>query len=168
LAYGWSDFLSTFVSKKYEKGIMEAQKAVALNPNGAHGYLYLSLCLRYAGKFEEAIRAIEKAIRLNPFPPVTYYKFACPAYYNAGKYEKAIAAGKKAVKVSPNDPGAHKYLAVAYSLAGRHEEAHIAAKEVLRLDPKFSVAFWRKRVPYKNQADTDRYIGALLKAGLPE
>ncbi len=168
LAHGWSGFLSTYILRKYEKGIMEAQKGVDLDPNGAHGYLYLSLSLRYAGKFEEAIQAIEKAIRLNPFPPVTYFKFACPAYYGAGRYEEAIAAGKKAVKVSPNDAGSHMVLAVAYSLAGSQEEARIAAKEVLRLNPKFSVALFRKILPYKNQAETERVIGAMLNAGLPE
>ncbi len=168
LAHGWSGFLNTYIMKKYEKGIMEAQKGVDLDPNGAHGYLYLSLCLRYAGKFEEAIQAIEKAIRLNPFPPVTYFKFASPAYYGAGRYKEAIAAGEKAVKVSPNDAGSHMTLAIAFSLAGRQEEARIAAKEVLRLNPKFSVALYRKTLQYKNQADTERVIGAMLNAGLPE
>ncbi len=168
LAHGWLGFLNTYIMKKYEKGIMQAQKGVDLDPNGAHGYLYLSLSLRYAGKFEEAIQAIEKAIRLNPFPPVTYFKFACTAYYGAGRYEEAIAAGKKAVKVSPNDAGSHMSLAVAYSLAGRQEEARIAAKEVLRLNPKFSAVLFRKMLPYKNQADTERVIGAMLNAGLPE
>ncbi|MFC1880300.1 tetratricopeptide repeat protein [Thermodesulfobacteriota bacterium] len=168
LAYGWSGFLNTYIMKKYEKGIMEAQKGVDLDPNGAHGYLYLSLCLRYAGKFEEAIQAIEKAIRLNPFPPVTYFKFASPAYYGAGRYKEAIAAGEKAVKVSPNDAGSHMTLAIAFSLAGRQEEARIAAKEVLRLNPKFSVALFRKMLQYKNQDETERVIGAMLNAGLPE
>jgi hypothetical protein len=59
-------------------------------------------------------------------------------------------------------------LAVAYSLAGRQEEAGIAAKEVLRLNPKFSVALFRKMLPYKNQADTELVIEAMLNAGLPE
>ena len=168
LAHGWSGFLNTYIMKKYEKGIMEAQKGVDLDPNGAHGYLYLSLCLRYAGKFEQAIQAIEKAIRLNPFPPVTYFKFASPAYYGAGRYKEAIAAGEKAVKVSPNDAGSHMTLAIAFSLAGRQEEARIAAKEVLRLNPKFSVALFRKMLQYKNQDETERVIGAMLNAGLPE
>ena len=130
--------------------------------------MYLSLCLRYAGQFDEAIQAIEKAIRLNPFPPVTYFKYACHAYIGTGKYEEAIAAGKKAVEVSPGDASSHVILAVAYSLAGRQEEARMAAKEVLRLNPKFSVALFKKSIPYKNPADTDRVVEAMLNVGLPE
>ena len=147
---------------------MEAQKGVDLDPNGAHGYLYLSLCLRYAGKFEEAIQAIEKAIRLNPFPPVTFFKYACHAYVGAGRYEEAITAGKKAVELSPGDANSRVILAVAYSLAGREEDASITAKEVLRLNPKFSVTRFRKSLPYKNPVDTDRVIEAMLNVGLPE
>jgi hypothetical protein len=48
------------------------------------------------------------------------------------------------------------------------EEARIAAKEVLRLNPKFSVALFRKMLQYKNQDETERVIGAMLNAGLPE
>jgi adenylate cyclase len=165
LAHGWLGFLYTFL-RKHEKGIMEAQKGVALDPNGAHGYLYLNVALRYAGRVEEAIQAIEKAIRLNPFPPVTYFRFACSIYIDAGRYEEAIAAGRKAVTVEPNDYMAHMVLAAAYSLAGRQEEARIAAEEVLRLNPKFSLAHFAKLLPYKNQADADRFFDALRKAGV--
>ena len=167
LAHGWLGYLYAYL-RKYDESIMEAQKCVALDPNGAHGYLYLSMVLRFAGRFEEAVQAIEKAIRLNPFPPNTYFRMACGNYYFVGRYEEAIAAGKKAVTLSPNDHIAHMLLATAYSLAGRQEEARIAAKEVLRVNPKFSVVYWGKIAPFKNQADKEHVIGALRKAGLPE
>jgi adenylate cyclase len=167
LAHGWLGFLYSW-SKKYEEGIMKAQKGVALDPNGAHGYLYLSMVYRFAGRHEEAVQAIEKALRLNPFPPNTYFRDACRAYRHVGRYEEAISAGKKAVTLSPNDGQAHLSLTIAYSLAGRQEETRIAAKEVLRLNPKFSVAFWGKRLAYKNEADKELVISAMRKAGLPE
>jgi hypothetical protein len=57
-------------------------------------------------------------------------------------------------------------LKVIYTLSGREEKAHSEAGEVLRIYPKFSLNRLEKRVRYQNQADTDRYIGALRKAGL--
>ena len=147
---------------------MEAQKCVALDPNGAHGYLYLCMVYRFAGRHEEAVQAIEKAIRLNPFPPNTYFRDACWAYFFVGRYEEAIAAGKKAVTLSPNDGQAHLSLAIAYSLAGRQKEARIEAAEVLRLNPKFSLVRVGKITPFKNQADREHYISAMRNAGLPE
>jgi len=167
LAHGWLGFLYAWLGK-HEEGIIEAQKGVALDPNGAHGYLYLNMVLRFAGRFDEAIKAIEKAIRLNPFPPNTYFRMACGTYFFVGRYEEAIAAGKKAVTIEPNDYMAHMLLAAAYSLAGRQEDARISAEEVLRSNPKFSVAFWAKSLPFKNQADREFVVGAMRKAGLPE
>jgi adenylate cyclase len=126
----------------------------------------LSIIYRYAGRYEEAVQAIEKAIRLNPFPPNTYFRQACGAYNRVGRYEEAIVAGKKAVTLSPNDWLAHTFLTAAYSLAGQEEEARIEAKEVLKLNPKFSLAQIRKISPFKNQ--TTYVNDALRKAGLPE
>ena len=154
---------------KYEEGIKEAQKGVALDPNGAHNYLYLEVTLRFAGRHEEAVRAIEKAIRLNPFPPVTYYQHACMTYVFTKQYEKAIEAGKKALKISsPNDYSTRAALASAYILAGQEEEARSLAEEILRINPKFSIQQGLRAVPYRNSADSDLIGGALGKAGLPE
>ena len=48
----------------------------------------------------------------------------------------------------------------------RKEEAHKAAAEVLRIDPNFSIEYFAKTSPIKAQADRERLIGALRKAGL--
>jgi len=169
LAHGWLGNLYTMLLGEYDKGIMEAQKGVALDPNGAHNYLYLEVTLRWSGRHEEAVQAIEKAIRLNPFPPVTYYQHACMTYVFTNQYEKAIAAGEQALKVaSPNDYSTRAALATAYILAGREEEARSMAKEILSINPKFSIQRGLKAVPYKNTSDSDLIAGALSKAGLPE
>jgi hypothetical protein len=40
------------------------------------------------------------------------------------------------------------------------------AAEVLRIDPNFSLSRHSEALTYKNQADTERVIEALRKAGL--
>jgi len=57
-------------------------------------------------------------------------------------------------------------IAQRYSLMGREKEAQEEAAEVLRIDPKFSLEHHAKASLFKNQADLDRHIGALRKAGL--
>lgn len=169
LAHGWLGSLYTMLLGEYDKGVTEAQKGVALDPNGAHNYIYLETTLRFAGRHEEAVQAIEKAIRLNPFPPVTYYQHACMSYVFTNQYEKAISAGEKALKVaSPNDHITRVGLATAYILAGREEEARSMAKEILRINPKFSIQQALKVVPYKNISDSNLLAAAWVKAGLPE
>jgi hypothetical protein len=51
-------------------------------------------------------------------------------------------------------------------MCGREEEARETAAGVLRINPNFSCEYFAKKLPYKNKADLDLYIGALRKAGL--
>ena len=83
-----------------------------------------------------------------------------------GHYDEAITAGKEAIRIEPNNLTAHAFLAVAYSLKGREEEACSEAREVLRINPKFSVDYWAKTMPYRNETDKELIITALRKAGL--
>jgi len=164
-AHSFLGFLYTNI-RQYEKGIAECERAVALGPNHATAHLRLGLALRYAGRPEEAIAAYEKAIRLDPFPPSTAFYGLGLAYLFTGRCEEAITACKKAVHGRPDDLLSRIALTVAYGLCGREEEARATATEILRIDPKFSVDYFGKKLALKNQADKDRFIAALRKAGL--
>jgi hypothetical protein len=59
-------------------------------------------------------------------------------------------------------------LASIYALLDRQEEAEAAAKKVMEINPNFSVGRASKAWPYKNPADREMLVDALLKAGLPE
>jgi adenylate cyclase len=151
---------------QHDKGIAECEQAVKLEPNSALAYFRLNLALRFAGRPKEAITMCKEAIRLDPIPVSIYYQSLTNSYCLTGQYEEAIAAGKKATSLGPNNVVAHAFLAVAYALHGREEEARIEAAEVLRINPKFSVDYWAKTMPFKNEADRELTIGALRKAGL--
>ena len=109
---------------------------------------------------------IEKAIRLNPMPPSSWYVFLGSALLNAGRYDEAVTASRKASKLSPNNLFAHLALVLAYILGNRDEEGRSAAAEVRRIKPNFSVDNFAKRLPYKDPADIQRQVKALRKAGL--
>jgi adenylate cyclase len=156
------------LAKEHDKGIVECERAVALDPNSASAHIWISIALRYAGRHEEAVRHSEKALRLNPIPPSTYFRTLGAAYNFAGRYEDGITAFKKALNRSPNDLLSHVGLAQAYSLAGRMEEAHAEAEKVLKINPGFSLEYYMKQWSYKNQADKDLMIYSLRKAGLPD
>jgi adenylate cyclase len=154
-------------TRQYEKGIAECEKAVALGPNNEAAHRFLGLALRHASKWEEAIPLYERAIRLSPFPKSTTLFGLGLAYLFTGRYEEGVVACKKAVDSQPNSILSHINLTFAYSVSGREEEARTTAAQVLRLDPKFSVDHFAKRaLKFKNQADTERFVAALRKAGL--
>ncbi len=152
--------------RQHDKGVAEAERAVVVDPNYATAHQRLGWVLRFAGRPEEAISAIKKAIRLNPFPPGIYYHNLTLAFLYAGQCEKATAACEKALHRETDNLFAHISATVAYSMCGMEEEARDTAAGVLRINPKFTTKYYAKKLPYKNQTDTDRYIAALRKAGL--
>jgi len=154
------------VKRQYDKALAEAERAVALNPNGADAYFFLGGIVGALGKWEENVLYIKKSIRLNPFPHIGYYWSLGRAYFMMGQYHDAIVALRKAVQMNLDFLPAHTYLAACYSSLGRDAEAVAAAKEVLRINPKFNVESYAKTLPYKNKADIEREVAALRKAGL--
>ena len=51
-------------------------------------------------------------------------------------------------------------------MMGREKDARAEAAEILRINPKFSVDFYVKILPYKDQSENDKIVNALRKAGL--
>jgi len=151
---------------QYEEAIAEGERGVALSPNGADAHAHLAMTLRYVGRPEEAITLLKQATRLNPMPPNWYLFSLGDAYCLTGQYEEAIATVQKALRHNPDDLMAHIIMASSYSMGGREEEARAEAAEVLRIDPRFSLEYYAKTLPFKNQADTELVIDALRKAGL--
>ena len=154
------------MKRDYDKAIAEGEKAVALDPGGAQTHAWLGMSLNYADRPKDAIPVFEKAIRLNPNGPASWFLNFGTSYRMMGQYQEAITQYKKALRIAPNNILAHLALAGTYSLLGRDEEAHAEAAEVISINPKFSLESFAKTLPFKNQAQTDRYIEGLRKAGL--
>jgi adenylate cyclase len=150
------------MTKQYDKGIAQAEKAVALNPNSADAHMRLGKTLSFAGRWEDSIPEYKKAIRLNPVPPHIYLYSLGLSYGMTGQYDEAVPWCEKAVRQAPDSLWARIMMTVVYSLSGRDEEARAEAAEVLRIKPKYTV----KRGAYKRKEDTERFVGALQKAGL--
>ena len=152
--------------REYDKAIAEGERAVGLNPGGATELTNYASSLTYAGRPEEAIPLLQKAIRLNPFGPTYLYQSFGSALWMTGRFEEAVSALKKAIQIAPDNIPAHLFLAATYSQMGREKEAHAEAAEVLRINPKFSLDYYAKRSIYKDQSQSDELTNALRKAGL--
>ena len=154
--------------RQHEKAIAEGKKALALCPNNADVHNHLGYFLYYAGRYEEAIPLYERAIRLNPYPPIFYYHRLASAYANVGRYDEAIDLCKKTLKRAPNYTMARLVLAMVYIWQGLEEEARAEAAEFLRIKPSFTLKRMKAISLHKNKEDLKRRIEALRKAGLPE
>ena len=152
--------------KQFDQAITEAKRVVALDSNNANGYVQLGGFFSLAGRAEEAISLIEKAMRLNPRYPPVYVQTLSTAYRMAGRYEEALVPGKKAAALLPNWLPAHANLAFIYSELGRLEEARAEVEEMRRFNPNVSLELFKQTLPYKDPAVVERHVEALRKAGL--
>ncbi len=131
----------------------------------------LAYTLTVVGRPEESIAWFEKTFRLDPIPPALYIWLLGIAYFQAERYEEALAELNRALRKGGLSPKwLHRDLAATYAMLDQEEEALHHVDEVLKIDPKYSLKQRAKRLRrgYKKQADADRMINALRKAGLPE
>jgi adenylate cyclase len=153
------------MTRQHDKAIAQAEKALALNPNAAWAQFIVGKALFFAGRAEESIPQYKKAIRLNPIPPSSYPWSLGLSYAYTGQYEEAIAWCEKAVRQEPDDLLARMMMTVVYSLSGRDEQARAQAADVLRIQPKFTIKNFEKKLTYKRKEDSEKFLGALRKAG---
>jgi adenylate cyclase len=152
----------------YNEAIKEGERAIELNPNGAQAHAHFAYILIFSDKVEAAIKLIKWAFRLEPIAPPYFYHVLSTAYRINEQYEKAIEVAKKGLIDNPDQVTAYLTLAASYSSLNQTDKAHRAAEEVLRIDPSFSLDYFAKVLPIKNQENLNKFIEALCKAGLPE
>ena len=153
-------------ARQFDKAVSHAERGLDLDPNSPAVLYSSASALAYSGRPEEAIPLLQKAIRLNPFAPATFFDTLSVAYRMVGRFDEAVEQAKKAVERDPKNQYTNVGLASSCILAGREEEARAAAAEVLKINPQFSFEQYGKILPFKDRCFVDRTIDALRKAGL--
>jgi adenylate cyclase len=157
---------------QHEQAIAEGERAIALGPSDAENHALLAHTLFYAGRFEDTIEHIKKAMRLSPYYPAWYQVYLADSYFMVGRYDESIAINKKlldrALKGEYPIYTAHSGLAVNYMSIGQEEKGRAHAAELLRTNPSYSLETFRSRHPFKDPAVIERFLEPLSKAGIPE
>jgi adenylate cyclase len=152
---------------QHDRALAEFQRAIELNPNDADVLNDVGFCLSYAGRAEEALDSVHKAMRLNPHYPEWYSMQLGQIYFDARQYEEAVVTFENLRSLETVI--SRLYLAASHAALGHTDEAQKAIGRILELDPQATLQKWTnvKMAPYKDPKDLEHIRENLRKAGLP-
>ena len=163
----WALAVAHMWKRDLDRAIEDIDKALALDPNNAHALANRGHIFSYAGRPVEAIRSLEKAVRLDPHFPNVYLHFLAHAHFVQGDYAQAAALLERRIRLHPETDTSRVLLASCCGHLGRVDEARKAWSDVFRVNPNYSLERKGRILPYKNPADWERLVEGLRKAGLP-
>ena len=133
--YLWPLSAAYFWTGQYDEDIAVSKKWASREPKNADAHAFLGCALIAAGKPEEAIPMLEKALSLNPDCPVLYVGQLAAARAGTGQPEEAVTTLQEVLSRDPDNAEACRYLSWFLILTGRHEEALSMAKKATTLKP---------------------------------
>jgi adenylate cyclase len=151
-----------------EAGFRFAQRAIQLNDNFALGYFALSVSYLYLGRPDDALIAIDHALRLSPSDPQAFFwcSTKASALYLLGRYLEALDWARQSLGLRRYHT-ALRVLAASCARLGRIEEAGKILHELLATEQADkTIAAVVK--PFRRAADQESYAEALRIAGMPE
>jgi adenylate cyclase len=150
--------------RQYEQAIDELKGALDLNASDAETYSWLGGAQLFNGAIEDAIKAIETALRFDPNLDVQQLWPLGTAYFLAGRTADATRTMEQLVARDSAIAYNQVMLAAAYAEAGRAEDAARAAADVRKLDPFFDSGSFGSL--FRNPDHQTKIGSALRKAGL--
>ena len=124
-----------FWTGQNEEAIAAFKKWVSRESENADAHAFLGIALIAAGKPEEAIPMLEKALTLNPDRPGWYTGNLSVARACTGQTEEAITMMQEVFNSNPKDAESCRNLSWVLIYGGRHEEALSMAKKAATLKP---------------------------------
>ena len=154
--------------RRFDDSLAEFEAALRLNPNFSLAQGYHGLVLAYCGRWQEAVRAAQRALRLSPRDPLAaiYCGIAAYAHYVGRNYGEAIRLAREGIRQRGDFVGAHRVLTAAAGMAGQVDMAQAALKELRRVQPNISPGWIANKMPIKHDLEREHYLEGFRRAGL--
>ncbi|MEO5564090.1 MAG: adenylate/guanylate cyclase domain-containing protein [Chitinophagaceae bacterium] len=121
-----------------------ADKALQLDDSIAEGHIAkASSYLFYEWKWQEAYKALQKALQLNP-GAVEAYELLALYYITMGQKEMAVKVMEEAEEKDPLSPIVSQSLGNMYVFAERFDEAILQADKLLEMNPRMRICIEMK------------------------
>jgi tetratricopeptide (TPR) repeat protein len=156
------------LARRLDDARAQLELALSLNPNFSLAQGYLGLVLSLCGRWEEAIDAVTRALRLSPrdhFAAI-YRGVIAYAQFGLRNYEEAMRLARDAIRQRGDFVTAHRVLTSAAGMAGQDEAAAAALAELRRVHPGVSLAWLAAHVPIQHADELAHYLEGFRRAGL--
>ena len=164
----WLSYVCVYLGR-HDAALAAARRAVELNPGNAYSYAALgAACFLGGGEHEEAILALDAALRLSPADPSRFVWFGGQAmsHYQLRRYEDAIEPARQSIQVRHGYIMGRALLTASLAQLERDQEADAQLAQIMHLKPDFSAdSFAHLTWP---DAERDHFLDGLHQAGLPE
>jgi adenylate cyclase len=149
---------------EHDAGLLELERAIALNRNDAQSHAEQGVILLYAGQHKAALRSLELAVRLDPGMGFDYLMHLGMCYFLDDRLEEALASLERSLAANPENVFVHIVLVATYTRLGRHNDAQREVREVRRLNPFFKLESYGKI--FRKPSDAARFVEPLRAGGL--
>lgn len=145
------------------------QEAIKIHPLYANAYLYLGICYRFLGQYDQAITYSQKAMELDPEKASNelanvYYEAGRQAAQEQGDWQKAIGFLEAGRQLRPNDYSIVQGLGVAYGNLGNLEKAIEYFSKAVELNPNDADAWFNLGSAYYNAGQPEKGNEYIQKA----
>lgn len=153
---------------EHDRAIATHERALELNPNDADVINDYGFCLSSAGRAEDGMAMMRKAMRLNPHFPEYWLMLQGSVYFDARRYEEAVSTLQSLDSI--DTIGVQLYLAASHAALGQSDLARGAIARVKGFDPDATLRSCAANTVdvYKEARDREHIRKHLLAAGLPE
>jgi tetratricopeptide (TPR) repeat protein len=150
--------------QRYKQAEVEIERAIAINPNDAHGLAGRGNILLWLGQADAAIEALERAQHIDPEINAIDRFALSLAYYLKRRYDSAIELAEVNLRKAEGAHFSRVLLAAAYAQKGRAEDAARAVSVIRRVDPTFDPQTFGSK--FLNSVDLEHLRDGLRKARL--
>jgi TolB-like protein len=161
---GW---LLIYLKGDWDQALREREIVLALNPFDPVAIAMMAEMAIQAGRPDDAIASLRGNVSWDTSQLVSSPHFRLGlAYFAKGDYQTALEHLKREPNLEPMYT--LTFLAATYAELGQTDEARATVAKILDANPAVTLSVIRTAWPFRNEADTERLIGALRKAGLPD
>jgi tetratricopeptide (TPR) repeat protein len=151
---------------QYATAVEGFRRALELDPRFMKAHDNLGLCYEALGRFDEALRSWEEAIRLNdgqktksPWPPLNLGLMLT----RLDRLDEAEARFRESLRCDSRFPQAHYQLGITLEKKGRTGEAVSELEEAARLEPAYAEAQYALARLYRRSGEPQKADQALQR-----